>query len=54
MTHPSSESVSTSENLGASKSLGKAIRELRPDVNAKKEVRKANKQASKDLEETSQ
>jgi len=37
-----------------SKSLGKAIRELRPDVNASKEVRKANRQASKDLEETSE
>jgi hypothetical protein len=54
MTHPSSESLSTSENLDTSKSLGKAIRELRPDVNASKEVRKANKQASKDLEKTSQ
>ena len=54
MTGSSSESLSTSENLGTSKSLGKAIRELRPDVNASKEVRKANKQASKDLEETSQ
>ena len=54
MTHPSSESLSTSENLGTSKSLGKAIRELRPDVNASKEVRKANRQASKDLKETSE
>jgi len=54
MTDSSSESLSTSENLGTSKRLGKAIRELRPDVNASKEVRKANKQASKDLEETSQ
>ena len=54
MTDSSSESLSTSENLGNSKSLGKAIRELRPDVNASKEVRKANRQASKDLEETSE
>ncbi len=38
----------------SSKSLGKAIRELRPDVNASKEVRIANRQASKDLEQTSQ
>lgn len=54
MTDPSSESLSTSENLGTSKSLGKAIRELRPDVNASKEVRKANRQASKDLKESSE
>ena len=54
MTGSSSESLSTSENLGTSKSLGKAIRELRPDVNASKEVRKANRQASKDLKETSE
>ncbi len=54
MTDSSSESLSTSENLGNSKSLGKAIRELRPDVNASKEVRIANRQASKDLEQTSQ
>ena len=36
------------------KSLGKAIREIRPDVNARREARKANKQAKKDLKETSQ
>ncbi len=54
MTDPSAKSFGTSENLGTSKSLGKAIRELRPDVNASKEVRKANKQASKDLKETSE
>ncbi len=54
MTDSSSESLSTSENLGNSKSLGKAIRELRPDVNASKEVRNANRQASKDLKETSE
>ena len=45
---------SSSESLSTSKSLGKAIRELRPDVNASKEVRKANRQASKDLKETSE
>ncbi len=54
MTESSSESLGTSENLGTSESLGKAIRALRPDVNANKEVRKANKQASKDLDQTSQ
>ena len=54
MTGQSSESVGTSENLDTSESLGKAIREMRPDVNARKEARKANKQASKDLKETSE
>ncbi len=36
------------------KSLGKAIRQLRPDVSSRREARKANKQAKKDLKETSQ
>jgi len=36
------------------KSLSKAIRELRPAVSARREARKANKQASKDLKETSE
>ncbi len=38
----------------SAKSLGKAIRELRPTVSARREARKANKQAKKDLKETSQ
>jgi len=36
------------------KSLRRAIREFRPDVSARREARKANQQASKDLKETSQ
>ena len=36
------------------KSLGKAIRQLRPDASSRREARKANKQAKKDLKETSQ
>jgi len=36
------------------KSLGKAIRQLRPDVSSRKEARKANKQAKKDLKESSE
>ncbi len=36
------------------KSLGKAIREMRPDVNARREARRAKKQAKKDLKETSE
>ena len=40
-------------NPDSPKSLGKAIRQLRPDVSAWKESRKANKQAKKDLKETS-
>jgi len=54
MTESSPESLATSENLGTTESLGKAIRALRPDVNATKEIRKANRQASNDLEETPQ
>ena len=34
-------------------SLGKAIKQLAPDADAKAETKKANKQASDDLEETS-
>lgn len=33
-------------------SLGKAIKELKPDVNARAEVKKAKKQADKDLKES--
>ncbi len=40
-------------NPDSPKSLGKAIRQLRPDVSAWKESRRANKQAKKDLKETS-
>jgi hypothetical protein len=34
-------------------SLGKAIQQLVPDANAKSETKKANKQASNDMKETS-
>ena len=36
------------------KSLGKAIRQLRPDASSRREARKAKKQAKKDLKETSE
>ncbi len=41
-------------NPDSPKSLGKAIRELRPDASSRREARKANKQAKKDLKETSE
>jgi len=35
-------------------SLGKAIKDMEPEVNATRELRKANKQAEEDLDQTSQ
>jgi hypothetical protein len=41
-------------NPDSPKSLGKAIRQLRPDASSRREARKAKKQAKKDLKETSE